>query len=228
MSNHELTTPDQIAVWDRLMDLKEYQRTAPEPLLVARVLPPGRRAAKALDIGCGWGRHLGWLARMGWRVTGLDWSQAAVKHAREALEATGQPAAVIKGDFHRLPFRDGEFQLVVANDVLHHGRVAEFKRALLEIKRVLRIGAQAIISVPSLRNRPQPFIGIWIEENTVVLDNGVEAGLPHHFFSEEEVRRLTQPFREIKIEAEVLPLPPGASPLHAEHVNEWLWITLTG
>jgi hypothetical protein len=56
----------------------------------------------------------------------------------------------------------------------------------------------------------------------------VEAGLPHHFFSAEEVRRLAQPFREIRIEAEVLPLPPGATPLHAEHVNEWLWITLTG
>jgi len=228
MSNHELTTPDQIAVWERLMDLPEYQRTTPEPLLVARVLPPAARMAKALDIGCGWGRHMPWLAAMGWRVTGLDWSQAAVKHARVVLEAAGQPGAVIKGDYHRLPFRDGEFQLVVANDVLHHGRLADFKRALLEIKRVIRIGGQAIISLPSTRNMPQPFVGLWVEENTVVLDTGVEAGLPHHFFNEEELRRAAHTFRDVSIEAIVEPLPPGAKPLHAEHVNEWLWIILTG
>jgi 2-polyprenyl-3-methyl-5-hydroxy-6-metoxy-1,4-benzoquinol methylase len=228
MSSFELRIPDQIAVWERVMDIPAYRREEPEPQLTLLVQPTAQGLRKALDIGCGWGRHLIWLAEQGWRVTGLDWAQAAVRHSREALEKQRLEGTVIKGDYRRIPFRDGEFQLIVATDVLHHGRLADFRRALAEVKRVLRLGGQAFVSLPSVRNMPRLLAGSWVEDGTVVLDEGPEAGLPHHFFTEEEVRRCAIAFHDVTVEAVVEPLPPGTRPLHDAHVNEWLWVGLTG
>src|ERR1051326_9147494 len=52
----------------------------PDPTVVAEVeaLAPGR----ALDLGCGQGRHGVWLARRGWKVTGVDFSDVALTVAR--------------------------------------------------------------------------------------------------------------------------------------------------
>jgi ubiquinone/menaquinone biosynthesis C-methylase UbiE len=228
MSNSELMVPEQIAVWERTMERADYQRHEPDERLVSLVEPPSSRMMKALDIGCGWGRHLVWLAEQGWRVTGIDWAQASVKHARQALEKQKLNGQVIKGDYRKLPFANSEFNLIIATEVLNHGRLPDFKRALGEIKRVLRVNCPAIFNVPTVRNMPQSFCGIWVEETTVVLGSGSEAGLPHHFFTEEEIRQCTRQFRDVQIERTVEPLPPGAKPLHSEHVNEWLWVTLLG
>lgn len=41
-------------------------------------LPPG----EAVDLACGEGRNSLWLARQGWRVTGIDFSPVAIERAR--------------------------------------------------------------------------------------------------------------------------------------------------
>jgi len=52
---------------------------------------PANRAAPlhALDIACGAGSTLLWLAQRGWRVTGVDISAAALALARAQLDAAG-------------------------------------------------------------------------------------------------------------------------------------------
>ncbi|MEO8596099.1 MAG: methyltransferase domain-containing protein [Candidatus Solibacter sp.] len=55
----------------------------PSPLLVhvAGLLPPGR----ALDLACGTGRHALHLAQLGWQVTAVDASPAAIRQLRRAV-----------------------------------------------------------------------------------------------------------------------------------------------
>lgn len=52
----------------------------PNRFLVAELdgLVPGR----ALDLACGAGRNAVWLAERGWTVTGVDFSDVALEHAR--------------------------------------------------------------------------------------------------------------------------------------------------
>lgn len=59
----------------------------PNAQLVAEV---GRlRPGTALDVGCGEGGDVIWLAQQGWRVTGADFSAAALERAWSHAEAEG-------------------------------------------------------------------------------------------------------------------------------------------
>ncbi len=70
------------AQWDRRHAGSGLRWTAePNPVVIEQLagLHPGR----ALDLACGVGRNAVWLATQGWRVTGLDFSDVAIRKARE-------------------------------------------------------------------------------------------------------------------------------------------------
>ncbi|MCU0263276.1 MAG: class I SAM-dependent methyltransferase [Candidatus Nanopelagicales bacterium] len=58
----------------------------------------GVGAPTALDIGCGEGADVRWLAAHGWDVTGVDWSDVALDHARAAIADAGLDARFAQGD----------------------------------------------------------------------------------------------------------------------------------
>jgi SAM-dependent methyltransferase len=70
--------------------------TTPSAFLIAEteVLPPGR----ALDVACGAGRNAVWLARRGWRVTGVDFSEVALRAARDLAAGSGVEIEWVEAD----------------------------------------------------------------------------------------------------------------------------------
>lgn len=60
--------------------------------------PPGR----ALDVGCGSGRDAVYLAKRGWRVTGVDFAAEALAKARRRASEEGADVQFIEGDVGRL------------------------------------------------------------------------------------------------------------------------------
>lgn len=84
---------------------------------VASGLAPGR----ALDVGCGEGADVIWLALRGWRATGLDVSATAVARADEAARAADLDAGAarfVAGDIADLAAAGERFELV-ASSFLH-------------------------------------------------------------------------------------------------------------
>jgi 2-polyprenyl-3-methyl-5-hydroxy-6-metoxy-1,4-benzoquinol methylase len=75
---------------------RAHAATEPSGFLVAEAeaLPPGR----ALDVACGAGRNAVWLARRGWRVTGVDFSDVALRAARDLALASGVEVEWIEAD----------------------------------------------------------------------------------------------------------------------------------
>lgn len=100
-------------------------------------LSPGR----ALDVGCGSGGNSDVLRRLGWEVTGLDHSEEAVRAARR------RRLAVLRGDARSLPFRDGQFDLVISTDAWEH--VEQDDQVAAEAHRVLRPGGRLFVAVPA-------------------------------------------------------------------------------
>jgi len=83
---------------------------------VASELTPGR----ALDLGCGEGADVIWLAERGWSATGVDLSPTAVRRASEAARAAGIPEArarFVAADLANLHEATGDerYQLVTAS-----------------------------------------------------------------------------------------------------------------
>jgi SAM-dependent methyltransferase len=112
MANPETTDPTQF--WDQRYRSAERLFTGePNPLLVREAggLEPGR----ALDLGCGEGGDVLWLASRGWRVTGVDISATALERAAARAAEAGL-ADRVTFERHELgvTFPGGSFDLVGA------------------------------------------------------------------------------------------------------------------
>ncbi|MDT3434943.1 class I SAM-dependent methyltransferase [Haloarcula sp. 1CSR25-25] len=99
---------------------------------------------RALDIGCGNGRHAELLAVVADTVVGLDASRALLQAATDRV---GDRVALLQGDATRLPLAAGSVDLAVYVATLHHLPTQEARRASLdELARVLAPGARALVS----------------------------------------------------------------------------------
>ncbi len=124
-----------------------YQRWKYQNLMVA--LPPGRRFARALDLGAGMGAFSMALTSVADDVLGLDIAQSAVDEARRrAGEQRGLHFA--QGDVNALdPALDGCFDLVVVADTLYYlDRVddASLKTVASRIARLLAPGGLCLLA----------------------------------------------------------------------------------
>jgi SAM-dependent methyltransferase len=101
-------------------------------------LPSG---ARVLDAGCGTGRNLVELASIG-NASGVDPSEEAVAFCRRRGLEDVRCAGIEK-----LPFEDGQFDVLLAADVLEH--VRDDRDALAELRRVAVTGGWLVITAPA-------------------------------------------------------------------------------
>jgi len=102
----------------------------------------GVRGARALDVGCGFGRWTRWLSEHGAEAIGVDPTPGMLAAARGASSDSIE--------FHRmsataLDFPDRHFDLVTCITVIQHLEPREQEAAISEIARVLRPGGEAVL-----------------------------------------------------------------------------------
>ena len=121
-------------LWSRTLRERagDVARRPPNAHLTAEVssLRPGR----ALDAGCGHGSETLWLAAHRWQVTAVDFSAAALAHARSTAEAAGADVAGrvtwVEADLATWSPQAGHFDLVASLYVHVAGSVQEMVRRM--------------------------------------------------------------------------------------------------
>ncbi len=97
--------------------------------------------ARILDAGCGSGRYMVELARLG-AVTGVELSETSVALARE--RGLGE---VVAGSVLEMPFAEDSFDLAVSLDVIEH--LDDDLAALRELRRSVAPGGALLVTVPA-------------------------------------------------------------------------------
>jgi len=182
--------------WDELLQREEFRQREPTWAVIrfAKLLKE-RGLRRVLDLGCGAGRHLVFLAKEGFEVFGLDSSPVALELSRERLAEEGLTARVelVQADMTRIPYPDGFFDGVIAIAAIYHGTLDQIRQAVREIHRVLKPGGWALIEFKSKRSYRYGK-GQKIEPDTFIAETGEDAGVPHHYSDREEVEQLVGEF----------------------------------
>jgi SAM-dependent methyltransferase len=105
---------------------------------------PRRADVRLLEIGCGPGANLWFLAREGFPVFGVDGSDTAIGQARTRLdrEVPGWSGELSVGDMGSLRFPDESFDAVIDNDAICCNSWASSQAIYAEAWRVLKKGGR--------------------------------------------------------------------------------------
>lgn len=98
--------------------------------------PPGR----ALDVGCGTGTNLLYLAQNGWQAEGVDFSWLAVQKARQRLREAGFTPKVWVDDATRLTKLQGVYNYILDIGCFHQLSPSGKKAAMESVRKLLAPG----------------------------------------------------------------------------------------
>ena len=130
--------------WDKIFKEHEWGKYPPEEVI--RVVAKNFFGAKdrsqvsILEIGCGTGANLWFLAREGFRAFGIDGSRVALERAERRLREEGLTAELNVGDAQRLPYADASFDGALDVECLYANVWEDAKKMVAELHRVLKPG----------------------------------------------------------------------------------------
>jgi ubiquinone biosynthesis O-methyltransferase len=106
------------------------------------------RSDNILDIGCGNGRDLLYLAGACDKIIAIDYSNEMVRQSRQKLEDNNISNVIVSyGNATALEFDDNSFDKILCSEVIEH--IPEWNNAIREIARVLRPGGSLVLSTPN-------------------------------------------------------------------------------
>jgi SAM-dependent methyltransferase len=141
--------PDEIGwnrwdVTDPYLDgvYRWWHLSAPSPELVAAIADGWLgEAGNTLDIGCGLGTEIAYLAAKGWNAIGIDLSKPALDRAKHAHENV----SFAQADVLSLPFSPGSFHLAIDRGCFHYLSPGQWAHYAAEARRVLRPGGRMLL-----------------------------------------------------------------------------------
>jgi len=135
--------------WNKIF--KEYGKffTKPQediPKIVKLFREKGVK--KALDLGCGSGRHIVYLAKHGFEVYGIDIAPKGIGITKSWLKKEKLKARLKIGNIYKkLPYPNNFFDALISIQVLNHNRIGNIRKLIKEIERILKPEGLIFITV---------------------------------------------------------------------------------
>ncbi len=155
-----MTKPLKIQRWDTLYkqlgDHVPWESDKPLKDLLKLVDSGLVKGKDALDIGCGTGNQSIYLAQQGFKVTAIDWSQQALRVAKNKNVKPQLPIRFIEGDITKLSqlLPAEQFDLIVDYSVLHHIPEAQLKSYAHQCMNALKPGGIMFLACFSIGDEP--------------------------------------------------------------------------
>ncbi|HVY17479.1 MAG TPA: class I SAM-dependent methyltransferase [Rhodopila sp.] len=143
MAQNIYDTPDFFTAYSQLRRSVHGLDGAPEWPAIRAVLPP-LRAARVVDLGCGFGWFARWAAAAGAAsVLGLDLSDNMLARARQ--ETAGTAVRYAKADLEHLDLPASSFDLAYSSLTFHY--VEDFGRLVRTVFQALRTDGHFVFTI---------------------------------------------------------------------------------
>lgn len=191
--------------WINLHKQKRHQPRYPHQLVVSFVLRTFKQGGAILDLGCGAGRHLKFLAENGFEAYGCDYSSSGIQASQELLASANLKANFEIASVDNLPYDDEFFDGLICFGVLYYNDKQNIQKAASEIFRVLKKGSKALILVRNLEDyryekaKKLSKYEVIIQENDEKRSAFKENDMPMYFFDKDEVKRVFAHFKNLEI-----------------------------
>jgi SAM-dependent methyltransferase len=150
-----------------------------------------RDEIRILEVGCGAGNNLWFASREGFQVAGIDASPTAIAYARKRFAEESLAGDLHVGNFTRLPFEDGGFDIAIDRCAITNCRLTDARLAVEEVKRVLRPGGTFLFNPYSTRHTSHVSGRPGSDGLTVDISTGGLEGMgPIYFYGRREIENL--------------------------------------
>lgn len=195
-------------LWESLHKENRFRPKYPSEAVVQFVFRNFNRngKTKVLDLGCGAGRHVYFMANENIDTYGTDISKDGIEYTEEILKHHGLSADLKIASVDNIPYDDNYFDGIICYGVLYYCDITEINISVKEIFRVLKPNGRVLIVV---RNTDDYRYGKGkeIEKNTFLIEEEDknkcafnESGMKMHFFCKSEIEELFENFSKIEID----------------------------
>jgi ubiquinone/menaquinone biosynthesis C-methylase UbiE len=194
------------SVWEEIFSSRPWGKYPSEDVIrfVARnyyqVL--NRDSVQILEVGCGTGANLWYVAREGFAAYGIDGSSTALRICRDRMDAEvpGWKGALTTGDVCNLAWEDEFFDAVIDNECIYANQYDDARKIYKEIHRVLKPGGK-LFSKTFASGSEGDGTGTKVGHNAWLAAKGPLAGKGvSRFTAESEFDGLLTPLKIVSIE----------------------------
>jgi cyclopropane fatty-acyl-phospholipid synthase-like methyltransferase len=175
-----------------------WNRPDPPQILVEAVESGKIKPCKAVDLGCGAGNQSIWLAKKGFKVTGIDISATAIKIAKNQAEAAGVDCRFLVRDLlGDMSEFNQTFEFALDWELLHHVFPDDRPKYIKNVHDILK--PEGIFFNLGFSEKDTSFGGEGKFRETFI-------GTVLYFSSEDELRTLFEPHFKI-LEMNTIEIP---------------------
>jgi len=173
-------TDQEKVFWNDEQIVKYFSNKEEDIRVLNRIMALNNHSQiRALDLGCGGGRHTEMLLRLGFNTFACDISLGMIKATKKRTAGlwpndVQADKRVVMGDICLIPFPDQFFGLVIATGVLHQAKsLREYKIAIKELSRVVKPGGIICLNIFTNKIWDETYRSVKDEEYTVITEEGL-------------------------------------------------------